>query len=560
MRNIYIFLLLLLGFTGIISKSYATNFANHSEYFSCDTSKAYSTAFFNVGINASGAGLTVETAFGDGYTTTNSYSTNGTNISFARQYAFPGTYTVRHILKQSGTPIDTIYTTVAVYCHNAVIRMYLDKNSNCSLDLTDSLCAASAKIEIDSAGVKIDTVSLAGFAYKQLTPGYSYTLRLISFSPSINLTCPSTGTVTHTISYTGATYFDFGFNCSSSTGYDLAEYVHVRAGRHSEMVNIVVANNYCNSQNAVLVANLSPKYGTFMNASPTPTSVSGNTITWNLSGISITKFEYLTVYFETGSGWLTPGDTIHTSYYLTPTAGDVNIANNTVISVDTVRSSFDPNDKSVSPSGNIMPGTKLTYTVEFENDGNDTAHNIYILDTLSNNVDVKSFELISATAAVNTSIIKSMGYNILRFDFPNINLLDSSYHGKCTGMVIYSIKAKTTLPEGTYITNRAGIYFDDNEVVMTKTVENIIAPLSVGTNLIDKYTTIYPNPVHDVLTVKSAATLSQVRIINAMGQTMTETTINAKEARIDVKQLPAGVYYLILNGNDGVKTEKIIKE
>ncbi len=79
-----------------------------------------------------------------------------------------------------------------------------------------------------------------------------------------------------------------------------------------------------------------------------------------------------------------------------------------------------------------------------------------------------------ASAAMNVAVLKSGTYNVFKFDFPNINLLDSSHHGQCTGCVIFNIKTKPGLATGTAISNHAGIFFDDNPVVLTDTAVNVI--------------------------------------------------------------------------------------
>ena len=116
----------------------------------------------------------------------------------------------------------------------------------------------------------------------------------------------------------------------------------------------------------------------------------------------------------------------------------------------------------------------LQYTVHFENMGNDTAQNIYVLDTLSDYLDVKSLKILMSTHYMDVATYKIPGgHNVVKFDFPNIKLLDSSHHGLCDGAVIYTINSKGTIPMGESIKARAGIYFDINEVVMTNTSEKL---------------------------------------------------------------------------------------
>ena len=119
----------------------------------------------------------------------------------------------------------------------------------------------------------------------------------------------------------------------------------------------------------------------------------------------------------------------------------------------------------------------------FENTGNDTAHNIYVMDTLSSNVNPSSLRILASSAEMNIIPIRAGALNIIKFDFPNIQLLDSTHHNKCDGMVMFTINTFDGLPDGTAIFNHAGIFFDDNPVVMTNIVEDMISLIN-GSNTI----------------------------------------------------------------------------
>jgi uncharacterized repeat protein (TIGR01451 family) len=396
-----------------------------------------------------------------------------------------------------------------------------------------------------------------------MIPGKTYSMRILNLPAGLSVTCPSGGVSTGTISYSAATNFAFAMQCGSSSTFDVSVHAVTHVGRHSEIANIVVSNNYCSAKTVTLTAVLSPKYTNFQGANPTPTTRVGNVLTWVLPNVSAFAGYNLTVHFEragTSSNWLLPGDTVHSSFFITPVTGDANVANDSIERADTVISSFDPNYKAVSPSGNISPGTQLEYAIEYENDGNGPALNIHVLDTLSNNLDANTFKIVSSTAPVtNTSMYQAGGSNILRFDMPGINLLDSSHHGQCTGMVIFTIKAKSSLPIGTVITNRAGIYFDDNPVVMTNSAKNQI-PVPQGVKpLTQEGLAAYPNPVHDVLTIKASDSYQSAQVMNTMGQVVMEKNLSGKTT-IDVSTLANGVYYLVLKGVKGTSTQKIVKE
>jgi len=135
------------------------------------------------------------------------------------------------------------------------------------------------------------------------------------------------------------------------------------------------------------------------------------------------------------------------------------------------RSSFDPNDKRGFPLGFssehfISADQLLNYSIRFQNTGTDTAFNVVILDTLPATLDPTSIRLGASSHDYNFSII---GNGILRFDFPNILLPDSTVNQIASnGFVNFKISQVDGNSPLTEINNRAGIYFDFNEVVLTE--------------------------------------------------------------------------------------------
>jgi uncharacterized repeat protein (TIGR01451 family) len=268
--------------------------------------------------------------------------------------------------------------------------------------------------------------------------------------------------------------------------------------------------------------------------------------------------------YNPASGLLKIGDTVHSFFTVTPITGDLNSADNTQIRIDTVRAGCDPNEMSVNPPSCVSPGTKqLQYTINFENTGNDTAHNIYVMDTLSNNVDPKSLEIVMASATMNISSQKnSTSYNIVRFDFPQINLLDSSHHHECDGSVIFNINLNDGLADGSSIFNHAGIFFDYNPVVMTNTVENVIGcpPLSIASVNIVNDVDIYPNPANDEMTIKmDQETYNAFTITNSMGQIIVRQQLSSSQTNVNVKTFAPGFYYIMFTGDNGTIVKKFVK-
>ncbi|MBK7966797.1 MAG: hypothetical protein IPK10_17105 [Bacteroidetes bacterium] len=159
-----------------------------------------------------------------------------------------------------------------------------------------------------------------------------------------------------------------------------------------------------------------------------------------------------------------------------PIAGDVNAYNNYYTHCFNIVNSYDPNDKQVNPSG--LTDTSLydlTYTIRFQNTGNAPAQHIYVLDTLDQNIDESSFQLLAYSHEPQMQIVGKR----VRFNFPNINLPDSVNNEPMShGYVQYRVRRNESLPIGTQIQNTAYIYFDFNPPIQTNTTTNEIAVTS----------------------------------------------------------------------------------
>jgi hypothetical protein len=425
-------------------------------------------------------GMNVTTYFGDGTSTNTTLYSN--TMSLVHTYTTPGVYSIKHVLYMAGTAVDSTTSSFTYYyCRTLPVTFYFDANSNCVYDGGDQYNYLPVTTEIDSNSVPIDTVtSFSGFNYAVTgAPGTVYSFRVISAPAGLHVTCPSSAVLTDTIqSFVNAyTPLLFGLNCISSTNYDLSIYATMNCGRHVADGLIYISNSYCTPVSSTVTMNFSPKY-TFSWSYPPPASVVGNTVTWNFSSLSVYNYyavdPYIQYELSVPGLWLVTGDTVNANFKVTPYTSDVDTSNNYLPLVETVISSYDPNEISVMPAGKIIPCTNLKYTIEFENTGNDTARNISVLDTLSASLDAHSLKLVSSSAAMVFSMIKDAGYNIARFDFARINLADSSHHGHCTGTLTFNIRTKPGLSDGTLVSNQAGIYFDDNPAVMTNIVSDTI--------------------------------------------------------------------------------------
>jgi len=489
-------------------------------------------------------------------------------VTINHAYGNSGTYTIKQVLFNGATVLDSLQFSYSyTLCNTMLVSFYYDGNGNCIFDSTESLISQVALTEVDSNNIPIDTISsISGFYYTEYgNAGDVYKFRPISIA-GYTVTCPLSGELYDTLAAANnIVALNFGLTCLAGNSFDLSINPVTQSGRHTATVSLNVNNAYCSYENAIVTMNYSPKYA-FNVSTPSPITNVGQTVSWNLYSVTNTSPGYITANFGIPTPvWLTVGDTVIYTFSVTPTAGDTNPANNTIIVCDTITGAWDPNHIAVSPQGHIAAGTQLKYSIEFENTGNAPAENIYVLDTLPDQVDVNSLRMVAASAHMYITMLQAGGHNIVKFEFPNINLPDSvHFPGSCTGMFVYTVKTKTGLPDGTLIDNRAGIYFDYNDVMMTNTVENIIGFPDSTTSVIQAkkaaLVSVYPNPATSELTIKTTDnTYSSFTITNSMGQIMLQQELNSTQTKVNVKELPAGMYYVNLKGANGNEVRKFVK-
>ncbi len=129
-------------------------------------------------------------------------------------------------------------------------------------------------------------------------------------------------------------------------------------------------------------------------------------------------------------------------------------------------------------------------------------------------------------------------------------------------------------PEGTEITIEAianegyeFISWSDNNTEnprqITVTADAMYIATFMSENGVDEFeateTEIFPNPATDILNITSSETISEIEIVNVMGQVVKRMEVNSNNAVCDVEDLKAGVYIVRIHGTV-VSQRKFIKE
>lgn len=281
--------------------------------------------------------------------------------------------------------------------------------------------------------------------------------------------------------------------------------------------------------------------------------ISPQSLEWNLS---LSNGEETGAYFATmiPSSYLI-GTPLHYVLQGNINETDIDLSNNLDSIVRYVSSSYDPNMKTVDPPG-LMPnglvdtGTVLTYTVFFQNTGNDTAVNVVVRDTLDWDLDIYSFELAGSSHGVDVELKLP---NVLEFAFSNIMLPDSGANeGASHGFISYRVKHKPAVSYGASLTNTASIYFDFNDPIVTNTTLNTLGGPdrveSIAAN--ESGWKLYPNPTFERFTIfiEGDVTNGSYAIVNdAVGRELRRMVLSQHNSTVDCSAFLSGIYSVRIN-------------
>jgi uncharacterized repeat protein (TIGR01451 family) len=482
-------------------------------------------------------------------------------------YQIPGTFTVMTAASTPNGFTDTAYANALAYtnsCANLSGDLYIDGNSNCVKDAGESIISWRS-LTITGGGVAYYAFAdMTGHYSINLPTGTSYTVTPNVSSTNLTPACPASGSTTVTLSSTPSTA-DFAFNCSATNAdYSVNLFSsNFRPGYIRTICVYSTSNSACGLSPATVTVTLPPEltYQSTVASYPAPTA-SGSTLTWTTPPFNTFNsfVSYINVLVDPNA---VLGDTLCVTAVVSTTPPDANPANNSATICKPVSNSLDPNDKEVSPIGSgsqgyILNGTPLTYLINFQNTGNDVAYNVTVKDMIDNDLDLSTMRVMKASHPVQVAMVG----NEANFRFDNINLPDSAANEPAShGYIIYAIMPKANLAVGTQIDNTADIYFDYNAAIVTNTTVNTIGTaqsvqqISSGS----MSASIYPNPANETVfvTVKENGGF-KAQLFDIMGRTVRETTTEANNVTINVRQLSAGMYFLRLtNADNKVLTTKI---
>jgi hypothetical protein len=306
---------------------------------------------------------------------------------------------------------------------------------------------------------------------------------------------------------------------------------------------------------------------TFISSNPAPVNIVGDTLIWDFLPMAFDSAHFISSIVLEVSELAVIGDTLCHYLSISPVTEDLEPGNNTKYMCWPVVNAYDPNVKDVHPLGQcaaryVVDTEPLVYTVQFQNTGNVPAVNIAVEDTLSTDLDMSTLRILASSHPVLPLVT---GTNLARFEFNNIMLPDSNANEVDShGYIIFEIKPFTGNVGEVVITNKAHIYFDFNEAIITNETWNtsvaVIPDCVIGipdredkSNLL-----VFPNPATDEIFIMNTEPGTNIKILDQRGMLIHESMVRGNPTTLITSQFAPGVYHIIVTGPYSVETIKIL--
>jgi hypothetical protein len=223
---------------------------------------------------------------------------------------------------------------------------------------------------------------------------------------------------------------------------------------------------------------------------------------------------------------------------------------------------YDPNQKTAIPKGigeqHLLPANRpITYTIDFQNTGTDTAFRVLLRDVLSQHLDVTTFR---PGASSNPYTWEIRGLDTLEVLFQPIMLPDSNVNEAAShGWFSFTIDQQPDLADGTLIENTASIIFDYNPPIITNTTFHTIGQLTVSIDEISQQPNaglwkVLSNPTitsATLLAVKAIPGEKKFELVNTAGMVVRSQAFSGQRFDFERKNLPSGLYYFTITDQQG---------
>lgn len=536
-------------------------------YASCDSNSGGQNSF--ISIYAYGGAAPYTYSWSNGATTSNlqnpSVGANTVIVTDANACTFSETFIV---------PSNQCYTISG--------SVYVDINGNCIFDSADYPISCFVDLTATAGGpwLWIYDYTNANGAYSINAPAGTYYFDINgSYVSNYTLTCPSAGFSVAVGPNNPTAVVDF-FLTPPPPSQDLSIIMYTPY-TFTPGYPTYTTVQYCNDGTITMSGNVVVEYDADLvwyqsGVTPSGYAITNNDVpsnhdavnhilTYDFVNLQPGQCRYLDVDYETpiGTG-LIPGNPILIDATVNPIPGDLTPSNNVTYLARQITSSWDPNDKAVSPEGDMtVDDNDHAYFIRFQNEGNGNANTVVVKDELDANLAIHSLRAVYAS---HDYIMTVENNNTLVFTFNNIQLVPLSVDASLSqGFVGFTLSQDGDLPVGTSIQNTAEIFFDFNPPIVTNTVENEIVEKTTGitNSFVERSLSVYPNPSKGIYQVLLGNNLeaTSLKVYDLIGNIiLMNDNINSNQAMINLENSTNGIYFLEVSTKNGKAVQKLVKE
>ena len=245
-------------------------------------------------------------------------------------------------------------------------------------------------------------------------------------------------------------------------------------------------------------------------------------------------------------------------------------------------SSYDPNDKLVDHGLALCPDAEpvtgdascanvtaldteeLAYTIRFENTGNFSAKDVFVLDTLDPQFEVASLRILESSHEVALDVLAQAGRargtgavdsSVVRFRFDDIYLpFQDSIND---GWVRFAVRLSAKPVAGDVVRNNAAIYFDQNPPIYTNTVRNRYEAIVNVNEAVQREVGLraYPNPTRGTVTLVSEGAILSAEVTDVRGGMVLR---QGADSDVELGGLAAGMYVVRARTAAGVGVVRVV--
>ncbi|MBO7132700.1 MAG: T9SS type A sorting domain-containing protein, partial [Bacteroidales bacterium] len=154
------------------------------------------------------------------------------------------------------------------------------------------------------------------------------------------------------------------------------------------------------------------------------------------------------------------------------------------------------------------------------------------------------------TAANGCDSVVTLHLTVNSVQYYNIFVISSyNAYGTTTGTGVYEANAVVPISaianEGYEFLSWNDGNTDNPRTIMVTGDATYVASFIPATGIEENATlniSLFPNPATDILNITSSETISEIEIVNTLGQVVYRTEVNADNAVCDVEELTSGVY------------------